>query len=719
MSIMPVSNFAAEPVDYVNPYVGNISHVLKPTFPTVQLPNSILRVFPRRADFADIQLEGLPLMAYSHRTQGASGIEILVKDGFKNQNISYPKKYFYDREEITPYSMSVFLEGENVGVKFAPSFKSAIYEFDFTESANAQKVVRLWSNSKKAFYENGAIGVVENLPRGAKMYLAMEFENAPLEVQIAPNKKSVAAIFAKDVKTVRARYGVSFISAQKALSNLRREIDGFDSAKLAKIGREIWNEKLSRIRVKGSEDDLKLFYTSLWRNFERMVDFSEYGEFYNPFNAQVCKSDAPFYSDDWIWDTHLTSHPLRVLIDPKVEADMLNSYIKMADASAEKWLPTFPQIWGDSHAMNGFHIIPCFLDAQKKGLEGVDYKTAYKLCLNTLETATRTPWSRAKANELDEFLDTFGYFPALRENERESISDVNKFEKRQAVAVTLGDSYDSWAMSELAELNKDPQSAKKYSARAKNYKNLWNASTQFFHPKDSAQKFIEPFDYRLSGGAGFRDFYDENNGHTYRWYLAFDTENLISLMNGNENFERNLDELFTTPLGKSKVKFFAENGPDQTGNIGQFAMGNEPAFHIPFLYNSVGKPWKTQKIARLVTDMWFRNNLLGIPGDEDGGAMCGYVVFTMLGIYPTVAGKPEYDISSPYFTEAQIDLQNGKTFKIVAKNSDKKNKYIQSATLNGKPYDSCKIKHSDIAQGGVLEFEMGEKPNKNWGLKAL
>lgn len=714
--ILSLSNFSysASPVDYVNPYMGNISHVLKPTYPTIQLPNSILRVFPRRADFSDLQVEGLPLMVWGHRNQGASGLEIIVKDSFDFSETLYPQKYFYDREEITPYSMKTFLEGEDVSVEFAPSFKSAIYKFDFSESPKAMRTIRLWTNAHSASADGNILNIVEALPRGVKMYIAMRFDKEPIEVKVSPDKKSVAASFNSAENTISAKYGVSFISAQKALENLEREIPDFDLQKLENQGRKLWNEKLSKIKVEGSERDKELFYTSLWRNFERMVDFSEYGQYYNPFDGKVHESDAPFYADDWIWDTHLTSHPLRILIDPKVEADMLNSYLAMAEASKEKWLPTFPQIWGDSHAMNGNHVIPTFLDAQKKNLPGVDYVAAYKFALNTLETETITPWCRAPANELDEFYKENGYFPALREGERETVADVNRFEKRQSVAVTLGASYDDWALSELAKLNGDDKNHQKYSARAKNYKNLWNPDTQFFHPKDMAGKFIEPFDYRFAGGLGFRNYYDENNAYTYRWYLAFDAEGLIELMGGNENFTRNLDELFVTPLGTSRTAFYANHGPDQTGNIGQFAMGNEPSFHIPYLFNRAGKAWKTQKFTRLVCDMWFKNNLLGIPGDEDGGAMSGFVVFTMLGIYPTVPGKPEYDLTGPYFEESCIDLGGGKTFKIVAKNASSKNKYIRSAKLNGKPFESSKISHSDIAAGGILELEMSDNPNKNW-----
>ena len=156
--------------------------------------------------------------------------------------------------------------------------------------------------------------------------------------------------------------------------------------------------------------------------------------------------------------------------------------------------------------------------------------------------------------------------------------------------------------------------------------------------------------------------------------------------------------------------------PDQSGNVGQFTMGNEPSFHIPYLYNYAGKPWETQKRIRSLLNQWFRNDLLGIPGDEDGGGMSAFVVFSQMGFYPVMPAHPVYSIGSPVFEETTISLENGNTFKIIAGNVSETNKYIQSARLNGESLDIPWIKHGDIMGGGVLEFEMGPRANKEWGI---
>ncbi|MBS3775279.1 MAG: GH92 family glycosyl hydrolase, partial [Bacteroidales bacterium] len=226
--------------------------------------------------------------------------------------------------------------------------------------------------------------------------------------------------------------------------------------------------------------------------------------------------------------------------------------------------------------------------------------------------------------------------------------------------------------------------------------------------------FIEPFDYKFSGGPGARDYYDENNGWTYRWEVTHNVADLIDLMGGREAFTENLDALFNEPLDKPKYQFY-EQLPDQTGNVGQFSMGNEPSFHIPYLYNYAGHPWKTQKRIRHLMRQWFRNDLMGIPGDEDGGAMSAFVVFSCMGFYPVTPGLPVYNIGSPVFDEITIHLSGGNDFIIEAGNNSPHNKYIQSATFNGSPLNKPWFVHEKMMEGGTLKLKMGPKANKQWG----
>ena len=247
-----------------------------------------------------------------------------------------------------------------------------------------------------------------------------------------------------------------------------------------------------------------------------------------------------------------------------------------------------------------------------------------------------------------------------------------------------------------------------------NYENLFNPKTKFFHPKDINGDFIEPFDYVFAGGMGARKFYGENNAWTYRWDVQHNIDGLIKLMGGNEEFLENLDQMFSEPLGRSKYAFYAQL-PDQTGNVGQFSMANEPSLHIPYLYNYAGQPWKTQKRIRTLLNQWFRNDLMGVPGDEDGGGMSAFVVFSQLGFYPVTPGFPVYNIGSPVFEKAIVQLENGRAFEIKVENYSPDNKYIQSARLNGEDWNKPWFHHNEIKNGGQLILVMGPKANKTWG----
>jgi predicted alpha-1,2-mannosidase len=272
-------------------------------------------------------------------------------------------------------------------------------------------------------------------------------------------------------------------------------------------------------------------------------------------------------------------------------------------------------------------------------------------------------------------------------------------------------------MTELAKELGKYDDVEAYASKAYEYKQLWHPDHRLFMPKDDDGKWVD-IDPKSSGGPGFREYYDENNGWTYAWDVQHDIDGLTELLGGKEASEKRLDQLFREPLGMRKREF-ALHGSNSTGMVGQFSMGNEPSFHIPYLYNYFGAPWKTQKRTRFLLDVWFKDNIFGIPGDEDGGGMTAFVVFSSMGIYPVVPGEPYYAITSPVFEKVTIDLTNGKKFNVIAPGASKTKKYIQKAFVNGKEINSPFITHEQIMGGATLELEMGELPNKAWGADAI
>jgi len=620
----------------------------------------------------------------------------------------------------------VLLDQENIQVDYALSHQSGMYTFTFPSTST--KYLQFNSQEGKLQWDGQGLSGMQDIGNGTHVYIYAVPESKPVAVKRlqgqqlenateAAGKNSCLVLeFNQAGTSLRMKYGVSFIDAAQAKANLKREISEFDQKKLAEKGRKIWNDALGKIAVEGDNESNKhVFYTSLYRTYERPVNISEDGRYYSAFDGKVHQDEGkPFFTDDWIWDSYRAHHPLRVLLDPNTESMILNSFVRMSEQMEQPWLPTFPEITGDSRRMNSNHGVATLLDAYRKGVRNFDIKKAYLAAKGAITEKTLAPWSGKAAGKLDEFFKEKGYIPALYPGEKETIPEVNGFERRQPVAVTLGTSYDLWCLAQLAQELGIQADYELFMKQSFNYRNLFNEQTKFFHPKDDKGNFIMPFDYVFSGGQGAREYYGENNAWIYRWDVQHNIPDLIKLMGGNELFVKYLDEMFQQPLGRSKFDFYAQL-PDHTGNVGQFSMANEPALHIPYLYNYAAQPWMTQKRIHKLIGEWFRNDLMGVPGDEDGGGMSAFVVFSQMGFYPVTPGSTSYSIGSPFFQKVSIQLPNGKSFVIIGKNASAKNKYIQSAKLNGQPLNVPQLTHADVLKGGTLEFVMGDSANRNWG----
>ncbi len=718
--ISALGTLAQAPADYVNPYMGNISHLLVPTYPTVHLPNSMLRVYPERGDLTGDELRGLPLMITSHRGSSAFLISPIKASG--TDQLPPVTRFTYDHEVIRPWYYEVVLDRQLTGVRFAPSHQSALYELDFKDG-DGRNFITLSTGNGSVAVQGNTFTATQILWNKTVVYIYGETDITPLGGGIigrsgeksAEGPNATAFLdFGPGKKKVRFRYGISFIDGAQAKANLEREIADFDLDTLAAKGKGLWNDALGRIQVTGKETaDKEVFYTSLYRCFERPVNISEGNRYFSAFDGRVHTDTEPFYTDDWIWDSYRAAHPLRLLIDTRVQGRIIRSFIRMSDQMEQSWFPTFPEVTGDSRRMNSNHGVAVLADAVAKGVVDFDIEKAYQSAKSAILEKTLIPWSGAPAGWLDDFYKKHGYIPALAEGEEETVANVSSFEKRQPIAVTLGTAYDEWCLSRLAAYLGKTEDAALFGKNALNYRNVYNAQTGFFHPKDKEGHFIEPFDYRWPGGPGAREYYGENNGWVYRWDVPHNVADLIQLMGGKEAFVANLDQTFREPLGKPKYHFYYQM-PDHTGNVGQFSMANEPSLHIPYLYNYAGQPWMTQKRIHSLIRQWFRNDPMGVPGDEDGGGMSSFVVFSMLGFYPATPGLPVYVIGSPFFEESEILLENGKRFRVKAVNYSPKNKYIQRAFLNGKPWEKSWFSHSELMEGGTLTLEMGETANKSW-----
>ncbi len=705
-------------VDFVDPTIGNVGILLQPTRPTVQLPNQMIRMHPVRADYIDDQISFFPLTMASHRNGELFGV--LPGTG-NTETGTWKNRQTYDHQlEITkPFYYSTYLIDEDITTEFVPGNKTGFFRFTFPE--NSEKRIRFnlvnrgeWKPvSEKTFTGTEVF-------QGMKAFVYGEFDIVPNVLidengtSLQPVEKPVAwfDFSGNENQVVQFKYAISFISPEQAEKNLKNEIQNWDFEKIVENGKEVWEKALEKIQVKGgTEAQKRSFYTALYRTYERMINISEDGKYYSAYDHQIHESNRDFYVDDWVWDTYLVHHPLRMIIDTKKESDMLDSYVKMHEQGG--WIPQFPILFTDNPAMHGFHSTIVFLDAYRKNIRDYDVQKAYEGIRKNATDATMLPWRNGPKTPLDDFYHQNGFFPALAPGETETYTEVHDFEKRQSVAITLAHSYDDWALGQMAkELGKE-EDYKYFNARGANYRKLYNPETKLMWPKNEKGEWLD-IDPKFDGGPGGRDYYDENNAYTYQWHVQQDIQGLIKLMGGREEFSKTLDQLYREPLGRSKYAFYAKF-PDATGNVGQYSMGNEPSFHIPYLYNYSGEPWKTQKRIRFLLDVWYKDNIFGIPGDEDGGGMSAFVVFSSMGFYPVTPGLPIYTIGSPVFEEVKVNLENGNTFTLKANKCSEVNKYIQSAKLNGQPLTKTWFTHDELMNGAILELEMGPKPNKNWG----
>ena len=716
--------------EYVDPTIGNVAPLLVPTYPTMHLPNQMIRMFPVKYDYLSDQIDAFPLQVVTHRAKGILQMKVSLGE-ITNASWKEKMNIDHDLEVIRPWFYSTYLIDDDITVNFSPGEKCAIYKIDFPASQQKNILIQ-GSSAMKSTVNDGAFFKLEEeikyttegtnpVTRKMKAFVYGKIMNEKNElIQDATfnidGKKFSISFNENTSSTVLIKYAVSYISYDQAKINLDKELaeDSFDD--LVVSGKKAWEKVINQIEVEGGTVAQKRsFYTALYRTYERMININEYGKYYSAYDGQVHESNRPFYVDNWVWDSFRAHHPLRTILAPEMENDMLNSFVLMYEQSG--WMPTFPELIGDTKRMNSYHSSALFIDGYRKGLRDYDFEKAYEGIKKNLTEATFIPWRGGEPKQdIDDFYHENGYFPALRPGQKETEPMVDSFEKRQSVAVTLGMSYDAWTLAEFAKELGKQEDYKKFSKVAKNYENLWDSENRLFMPKDDMGEWIM-INPKADGGPGYREFYDENNGWTYAWDVQHDIEGLKTLLGGKKAAEQRLDQLFREPLGMKKKNFYVD-GANSTAMIGQFSMGNEPSFHIPYLYNYFGAPWKTQKRTRFLLDVWFKDNIFGIPGDEDGGGMSAFVVFTSMGLYPMTPGLPYYDITSPVFEKTSINLENGKKFTVIAEGASRRKKYIQKAFINGKEITSPFISHEEIMNGGTLELILDELPNKEWGKNA-
>jgi len=721
-----------QPVDYVSPNIGGIGQLLTATVPFVQLPFGMARV-------SAATTPGVADRYLADRVYGYSfgaGILMASTGEVADEARDYSSDFDHDFETTTPYHHRLDFESWSTTGDCTATKQSALFRFGFPESDHAHISLSLGKEADVSILSptalqgsqriTGTVATVTDLQHVTRLYFYLEFSRPMDSFQIwqpghglriaktfTGNEIGVVGTFrSKPNEVAEVRVGLSYISADQAKRNLDRDTRGKSFEMLEGNARSAWNEALGKIQISSTNDkQTTIFYTALWRSLQRMTDIAEDGRYYSGFDHAVHDAEGhDFYVDDGIWDTYRSLHPLQLLLDGHRQEDMIRSYLRMYQQSG--WMPSFPSVAGEQAVMIGHHADQLILDTYRKGYTDFDLQLAYEAMRKNATEATLLPWRRGELMRLDRIYQKQGFFPALAWGQHESEPGLT--ERRQAVSVTLEAAYDDWAVGQVAQILNKAGDAELFTRRAFNYQNVWNPQTHFMSPKSEDGHWVDHFDPKLGGGQGGRDYTTEVNSWLYTFSVQQDPEGLIQLFGGRDSFNKRLDGLFAEQYGTSKFAFLGQF-PDATGLVGLYAQGNEPSFHIPYLYDFSGEPWKAQKRIRQLLDVWYGEGPLGIPGDDDGGETSSWYVFSALGFYPECPGVPVYEIGSPLFARSSITLDNGKHFTVVADGVSAQNKYIQSSTMNGVPWTKPWFSHLDVMNGGTLVLKMGPKPNRAWG----
>ncbi len=713
-----------DPVDYVRPDIGGVSILLSTTRPVVQLPHDYPQVTPVlnpgvNDSYVATKIYGFP----------AGGVTIMPDTGeVKTDPNLIASSFDRDFETRTPYYYEGLLEDYNITASYTVGHFAILYRFEFPRSADRHLNIMMADSGSMQIVSPSAVEG-ETTIHGVPYFFHLEFSK-PFSGEKSwsfggmTNRQSrvegerIGFSFGFEDTTegmVQVKVGLSFISIEQAVKNLNEAIHGWDFRQREEETKTAWNNLLGKIELKGGTEKQKtIFYSSLYRAEQNMMDITEDGRYYSGYDHKVHDSRGrDFYTHDQLWDTFRCEHPLQLLLDPKQQEDMVQSYIRMYEQWG--WLPMFPRVWGEFAAMIGQHANALIADTYFKGYRNFDVEKAYEAMKKEAMEATMLPWRNGEMTDLGKIYLEKGFFPALKEGEKETNPEVAPFERRQAVSVTLETAYDDWCLARMAKVLGHDSDYVYFLKRAHNYENVFDKSIGFMAPRSADGEWVKGFDPILPSGPGGRDYFAECNSWIYTFSVQHDVAGLVDLFGGRKAFLNRLDSLFEVQYGGLWKYSFLAKFPDMTGLIGNYAQGNEPSFHIPYLYDFVGEPWKTQKLVREIMEVWYGDTPLGIPGDDDQGAMGSWYVFSAMGFYPFCPGEPYYVIGSPLFRETAIHFSNGRTFTIKANDVSVRDKYIQSATLNGKPLAKPWFTQQDIENGGVLELQMGPRADRSWG----
>lgn len=710
-----ISHAQVKPSKYVNPFVGTGGH--GHSFPGATLPYGMVQLSP------DTRIDGSwdgcggyhysdsVIYGFSHTHLNGTGVsdygDILLMPTTDNKSVNnkqYSSKFSHKNEQASAGYYQVLLDN-GVNVELTATTRVGLHQYSFPQNKAARVVLDLThrDNTLNSFVKITGKRRIEGFRRSeawAKdqyIYFTAEFSE-DFTWEVFANDKSMADepqkdnyysgknikalfSFANTKKPILVKVAISLVSNDGAKKNLSAELPDWDFTKTKELAEQAWNKELSKIEVASSDEEkLHVFYTALYHTMVQPNVAMDVDGQYRGRDNKIHKAEGfTYYSVFSLWDTFRGAHPLYTIIDQKRTSDFINTFLAQYEQGGR--LPVWELASNETDCMIGYHSVSVIADAMVKGIKGFDYIKAFE------------------ASKHSAMLDHLG-LQAYKKNGVITMDD-----EHESVSKTLEYAYDDWCIAQMAKVLNKKVDYDYFMKRSNYWKNVFDPNTGFMRARKNGN-WMEPFDPRE-----VNNNYTEGNSWQYSFFVPQDVYGLIDLMGGSKAFEKKLDELFTTnnqTTGREQV--------DITGLIGQYAHGNEPSHHMAYLYNYVGKNYKTQERVREILKNFYKNTPDGLIGNEDCGQMSAWYVLSSLGFYPVCPGSQNFEIGSPIFTSSKIHLENGKLIESYAVNYADSHVYLNSIKINGKKYSQSTFSYNDPSQkinlmsGFKVGYEFSDKP---------
>ncbi|MEO7215226.1 GH92 family glycosyl hydrolase [Mucilaginibacter sp.] len=723
-----------DPVEWINPLMGTQSKYDLSngnTYPAIALPWGMNFWTPQTGKMGDgwqYTYDAYKINGFKQTHQPSPWMNdygqfaIMPATGKLKVTQNGRQSWFSHKTEIAkPYYYSVYLADHDVTTEITPTERSAQFRFTYPKSDSSFIVIDAFDKGSyiKVLRGEGKIvgystkyarGPLKNFKNYFVIYvdkpiaLSQLYSDSTLNDGSELTAKHVSAIIgfktAKGEK-VHLRVASSFISIEQADISLQREVgkDSFDATEAK--AKATWNKTLSRLAVEGGTvDQTRTFYSCLYRMLffpNKMYEVDAKGQIMHWSAQDGTVKPGYKFAGTGFWDTFRALYPFLNLVYPAINKEMQAGLVN--DYKEGGWLPEWSSP-GYSDVMVGNNSASVVSDAYLKGGRGYDINTLYE----ALTHGANNDGPRATGRDGVDYYNSLGYVPY----------DVKINEN---AARTLEYAYDDFTIYKLGKaLGRPTAETDVYKQRSMNYKNLFDPQTGLMRGKNKDGKFQTPFNPFKWG-----DAFTEGNSWHYTWSVFHDINGLISLMGGKEKFVTKLDSVWSLPPVFDDSYYgevIHEIREMQIAGMGQYAHGNQPIQHMPYLYNYAGQPWKTQTHVRDVMNKLYKATPDGYCGDEDNGQTSAWYVFSAMGFYPVCPSSGQYVLGTPLFKKLTLTLENGKKVIINAPTNSDANRYVSALTVNGKAYDYNWLSHAALLNGGVLNFSMSATPNKARGIKA-